>query len=341
VQRRLRAAGLVLAAAALAIGAVAYTSSGTSGTAAGDPLVADHLAVVPADAAAAQRRYTAAGDTVDAHLVARLAAQPTAVWLTTGDAAAVRSTVRGVLTAAGTGTPVLVAYDIPDRDCGGFSSGGAADATAYASWIAAVAAGLGQASAVVVLEPDAIPDTLPQGGCAAFDSAAAESARYRMLAGAVTALSADHHAEVYLDAGNAGWITDLPALASALRSSGIAHAAGFALNVSSFFSTADSIRYGTGLSGDLGGAHFVIDTSRNGAGPYSPAAGDDQPAWCNPPGRRLGPAPTTSTGNALVDAYLWVKIPGQSDGTCRGGPAAGVWWASYALALVRDSPPAN
>jgi endoglucanase len=74
-----------------------------------------------------------------------------------------------------------------------------------------------------------------------------------------------------------------------------------------------------------------VDTSRNGRGP---APGG---AWCNPPGRGLGTPPTAATGNAEVDAYLWVKHPGQSDGTCNGGPAAGGWWASYALELAVDA----
>ncbi|RKN54957.1 endoglucanase, partial [Streptomyces klenkii] len=81
----------------------------------------------------------------------------------------------------------------------------------------------------------------------------------------------------------------------------------------------------------LGGAHFVIDTSRNGNGPYE---GTDEP-WCNPPGRALGDAPTAGTGDPLVDAYLWIKRPGESDGECRGGPPAGQWWPEYALALAR------
>jgi len=81
------------------------------------------------------------------------------------------------------------------------------------------------------------------------------------------------------------------------------------------------------LSAELGGARLVVDTSRNGNGP-----GTD---WCNPPGRATGERPTGSTGQPLVDAYLWVETPGESDGTCNGGPPAGVFWPEYALALAR------
>jgi endoglucanase len=85
----------------------------------------------------------------------------------------------------------------------------------------------------------------------------------------------------------------------------------------------------------VGGKHFVIDTSRNGNGPYT--QGDPAQRWCNPPGRALGETPTTKTADPLVDAYLWIKRPGESDGTCKGGPKAGEWWASYALALAENS----
>ena len=38
-----------------------------------------------------------------------------------------------------------------------------------------------------------------------------------------------------------------------------------------------------------------------------------------------------STG---LDALLWVKLPGESDGTCNGGPAAGQWWQEMALEMM-------
>ena len=64
--------------------------------------------------------------------------------------------------------------------------------------------------------------------------------------------------------------------------------------------------------------------------------------WCNPPGRALGETPTTKTGNPRVDAYLWVKRPGESDGACgRGAPAAGQWWPQYALELAGHLGPAR
>jgi endoglucanase len=104
-------------------------------------------------------------------------------------------------------------------------------------------------------------------------------------------------------------------------------------------------------------AHFVVDTSRNGAGPwqFTPGTYTDPQDWCNPPGRGLGarPAAKPVPGNALVDAYLWVKIPGESDGQCTRGtagpadpewglsdPAAGEWFPQQALQLAQLANPA-
>ena len=102
-------------------------------------------------------------------------------------------------------------------------------------------------------------------------------------------------------------------------------------------------------------AHFVIDTSRNGKGPWTPPAdhptGDPQD-WCNPPDRGNGPRPTTHTGNPLNDAFLWIKVPGESDGQCyrwttgpndpvraMADPAAGQWFPEAALELARGATP--
>ena len=101
------------------------------------------------------------------------------------------------------------------------------------------------------------------------------------------------------------------------------------VNVSNFLSDAESAEYGRRISDILGGTAFVVDSSRNGLGP----AADAQ--WCNPDGRGLGRLPEVDPAEDRVDAYLWIKRPGESDGTCNGGPAAGTWWAEYALGLAQ------
>lgn len=231
---------------------------------------------------------------------------------------AVNSAVTTVTNAGA--LPVLVAYNMLHLDCG---TGGAATADAYKTWISAFASGLAGRKAVVVLEPDAIAAI----GCL---SATDQNARLSLLSYAVQVLKAQGRTIVYLDGGHPGWQT-AATMASRLNSANVAGADGFFLNVSNFLYTSDNITYGTSISGAIGGKHFIIDTSRNGLGPTADAQ------WCNPAGRALGTAATTSTGNTLVDAFLWIKRPGESDGTCNGGPNGGAWWADYALGLAQRS----
>jgi endoglucanase len=173
----------------------------------------------------------------------------------------------------------------------------------------------------VILEPDAL------GGLSCLDGAGRRE-RLGLLAWAVERLSRQPGAIVYLDAGNPGWVPAAE-MARRLRAAGVARARGFALNVANHSTTGDTRAYGRAISGLVGGKPFVIDTSRNGAG----SDGD----WCNAPGRALGTPPTTRTGDPVVDALLWVKRPGESDGTCNGGPPAGTWWPQAALDLARGA----
>lgn len=100
--------------------------------------------------------------------------------------------------------------------------------------------------------------------------------------------------------------------------------------------------------------HAVIDTSRNGRGSWEPPVGKypDAEVWCNPPDRGLGRRPTLVSGNSYVDAFLWIKIPGESDGEChrgQGGPAdpergltappAGSWFSEQARELIEFANP--
>ncbi|GAC1391949.1 MAG: hypothetical protein NVSMB46_06310 [Candidatus Saccharimonadales bacterium] len=221
--------------------------------------------------------------------------------------------------AAASQVPVLVAYNIPQRDCGSYSAGGTTP-SGYISWITSFANGIGTNKAIVIVEPDSIAAI----GCL---SSTDQATRLSLLSQAVTILKSHSNTTVYLDGGHPGWQPS-DVMATRLKSANIAYADGFALNVSNFITTNDNIAYGQSIASLTGNKHFVIDTSRNGLGPTS----DYQ--WCNPLGRALGEIPTTITTNTLVDAYLWIKAPGESDGTCNGGPSAGSWWADYALGLA-------
>ncbi|GID96757.1 glycoside hydrolase family 6 protein [Amorphoplanes digitatis] len=289
------------------------------------------LYVDPNGSAARQAvEWESAGRTAEARIIRRIADRPTATWF--ADAAPGYSQrAQSLVTAAAAAgqLPVLTLYNIPGRDCAGHSAGGAADAADYRTWVRTLAGSLSGHPALIVLEPDAIPQAVQ--GCLSEDDA---EQRYALLAEAVEALRAAPGVLVYLDAGNPTWITQPARLVAALRKSGLDRAYGFSLNVANFETTADNITYGSRLSTLLRGAHFVVDTSRNGNGPAQKGAGDRH--WCNPPGRALGEEPTTRTGVPLADAFLWVKRPGESDGACgSGAPPAGQWWSRYALDLAR------
>ncbi|WP_306970884.1 glycoside hydrolase family 6 protein [Streptomyces afghaniensis] len=267
-----------------------------------------------------------AGDPRQAVIASRIADQSAAVWF--ADYAPDTLTARvAAVTSGGAAlgrVPVLVPYAIPGRDCGGHSQGGAPDLDAYDAWIDRFAAGLGSGEVIVVLEPDSVA----QAECL---SPGERADRFASLARAGRVLkAADPRARVYFDAGHSGW--NAPGEQAAwLRQAGAASPAssdGIFSNVSNFHTTADEIAYDRRVLDALGGPAglgAVIDTSRNGNG--APPDG----TWCDPAGRKLGRTPTLSTGEDRIDAFLWVKLPGESDG-CKGRP--GTFTASYAYDLA-------
>ncbi|GAA4822129.1 glycoside hydrolase family 6 protein [Streptomyces ziwulingensis] len=304
--------------------------SAGAGTAAGvtqQPEERDPFWVNP-DGTAARRvaELEKAGQAAAAEQIRKIAQQPTAEWISPDNPEA---QARGFTEAADRAgrTALLVVYNIPHRDCGQYSQGGAADGNAYRAFVDAVAKGIGDRSATVVLEPDAVLHLVD--GCTPEQF---HEERYDLLRGAVEKLTSLKKTKVYLDAGNAGW-GEPDRLHEPLTRAGLDRADGFAVNVSNFYSTEDSLDYGKRLSAKVAGKPFVIDTSRNGNGPYTEGAESER--WCNPPGRALGETPTTETADPLADAYLWVKRPGESDGECKGGPGAGQWWSAYALQLAQ------
>ena len=261
--------------------------------------------------------------------LAAIANTPTAYWLDeafpAGKATSTVARIAGSAQAAGS-MPVFALYAIPHRDCGSFAAGGFGTAAGYKQWIDAVASGLGSMPAAFILEPDA----LDMADCLPADQ---RQERFDLMRYAVDTLTANPAAVVYIDGGHSRW---LPAeeIASRLNQVGISKARGFSLNTSNFYTTAEQIGYGEAVSALTGGSHYVIDTGRNGAGP----APESPLNWCNPSGRALGVAPTTNTAGAHADAYLWVKRPGESDGSCnRGEPYAGSFVNSYAIELVRNA----
>ncbi|WP_447761226.1 glycoside hydrolase family 6 protein [Sphingopyxis panaciterrae] len=345
----------------------------------------------------------------DALFLARFAS---ASWFAYGTPDLAEATVRDLVNraAAAGQVPVLVAYNIPYRDCALYSAGGAADGSAYLAWIRGFAAGIGDREAIVILEPDglgiipwhrtldgAVENCRPEGR-----DGSASDARHDQLRGAVAILSSLPKVRIYLDGTGSSWLAP-GEIASRLIKADVARTAGFFLNVSNFESDARAVPFARWVSDCIalvtrGGLdprdcpsqyrpavfkdvstwnrtdaaydrlfekaglrrdpasqkHAVIDTSRNGRGSWEPPAGKylDAEVWCNPPGRGLGRPPTLDSRNPYVDAFLWIKIPGESDGECHrgsGGPAdpergltapsAGSWFPEQARELIRFASP--
>jgi endoglucanase len=364
------------------------------------------------------------GQKADAELIEGLIETPQAVWFTRGTPDDVRTSVEATVRRAKGTVPVLVAYNIPFRDCAQFSAGGATNTAEYLEWIDAFAAGIGNAEAIVILEPDGlgiIPHYVTIDGVAEWcqpaeaDPATAADDRFFQLNEALDRLNEQPNVTVYLDGTHSAWL-NVGDNASRLVRAGVARAAGFYLNASNYQFSPNLVQYGTWISkciatgayagcanqywnggplpakiavllgewtgvalsnygvwsddsdepalntsginlryaGVEGTTHFVIDTSRNGVGPWAPPAGvyPDAQDWCNPPDRGAGLLPTLDTGIPLVDAYLWIKIPGESDGECTRGlgptgtvdpewgrvdPAAGQWFPDMALQLAQNA----
>ncbi|MEV8134470.1 glycoside hydrolase family 6 protein [Microbacterium aurantiacum] len=277
----------------------------------------------------AARAAAEGGEDAATEAAAYLAAQPTAVWLTpeTYPTDSVTAAVEQILAEARAqdAVPVLAVYGLPDRDCGNFSAGGL-DAADYPGWIDAIAAGLAAEparSTVVILEPDAL----------ALDCDRPE-VRAAQIADAASRLAAED-TFLYVDGGHSNWRSprEMATLIAEVAEAAPGALRGFATNVSNANSDADETAYARQLVGQLEAwgfddLHAVIDTSRNGA----PHTGSE---WCNVPGLRVG-VPSGTWGDDVVDANLWIKPPGESDGTCNGGPPAGAWWPEAAVELTRD-----
>lgn len=316
------AAAAALACALLALAPAVGAGQGVRArVAAANPFAHARFYVDPdSDAARTARAWDREGRRVDAAQMRKVARTPHAIWLNEGWTPAGLRGLLGTIRARGA-LPVLVVYNIPDRDCGRYSAGGAGSPAAYRAWIRMVAATIGSRPAAVIVEPDALPEIDCLSGSRRED-------QYRLVSYAVETLGAHRRTAVYIDAGHEAW-RPARVMVSRLRRAGVAHARGFSLNVSNFNRTAGEIRYGRRIARALGGKHFVIDTSRNGRGPGSTV--------CNPAGRGLGRRPTARTGDRFVDAFFWIKVPGESDGACHGAPRSGAWWPEYALGLARRS----
>ena len=313
-------------------------ATATTATMAVATVVAGTVALWPGSAAAAESpfyvdpqtsaaRWVAAnpGDSRAAVIRDRIANVPQGHWFTQNNTATVAAEVDALVGAAAAAgkTPIMVVYNIPNRDCSGASSGGMANHTVYRQWIDQVAAGLKGRAAAIVLEPDVLPIMT---NCL---SAAQQQEVYASMAYAGKKLkAASASAKVYFDAGHSAWLSPAEMAARLVRADIATSADGISVNVSNYRTTAESTTYvrnviaATGVAGLKG----VIDTSRNGNGP----AGSE---WCDPAGRAIGITSTNAVSDPILDAYLWIKLPGEADG-CIAGAGQFVPQRAYDLAIA-------
>jgi cellulose 1,4-beta-cellobiosidase len=317
------------------------------------------------------------------------ATQPVGLWL---DSIARVGTVRRHLTAAlaeqsARHEPVVVTfvlYDLPNRDCAAKSSAGELAVEAdgerryraeYIAPIATAFRAFPQLRIVVIVEPDSLANLATN--LAVPKCAASDEVYRRSIAFALSELAMPH-VHAYLDAAHAGWLGWEGNRAKIARiykdvlaaAGGTDRIRGFATNVSNYNvlegddgkrlepsdPCPDELTYIRKLTASLAAVGieekgFIVDTSRNGRPGIRSRWGN----WCNVRGAGLGPRPRAAPA-PLVDAFFWVKPPGESDGTsdvgaarfdptcasadsAKGAPEAGRWFPQYFTELVRNANP--
>ncbi len=206
--------------------------------------------------------------------------------------------------AAGKLMVLLVPYNIVGRDNGNYSSGGLHSIAEYFRWTDQIALGIGNAPAVVIVEPDAI-------GLSVSLNETQRRERYEMLNYATAAYKRLKGTKVYIDSSM--WLGPEK---SAEMLKPITNVDGFSCNVSGYQSQKDCEAYALAVF-KATGLHAVIDTSRNGSGaPHGNM-------WCNQTDTTIGLKPTWNTGIQGIDAFLWVKPYDESDGLQINGDSTG------------------
>lgn len=276
-----------------------------------------------------------------------IADQPAARWINNQSDA---DNLPSAISAAAGKTLLLCIYAIPGRDSGGYSGGGFADRQAYLNFITSIKNYLGATPAIISFEPDAL-------GLSFGMTTANKAERIETLRQAVDILATIPNAETYIDASQWIAVTDQ---ATALQAVDVHLIKGITLNTSGYDAQSSCYSYGNSVLAELAtrgvtNKQYIIDSSRNGAGPLTeadrPLASpwlDTSQAWCNPPARLLGLAPGPVSGQPNCRATLWIKSPGESDGTFpttaqssyfgENAPSAGTFWIAAARSLLGLSP---
>lgn len=217
-------------------------------------------------------------------------------------------------------SPIVVLYAIPNIGCG---ASGTKTVAEYRNWVAQRASLLNRTGAIVIVEPDAVA----QFYCLNEQQLAI---RKESLNAAISEL-AKTDARIYIDAGHSEWVGSNE-MAQRLNTLDMKQTRGISVNVSNFQTNKDSKQYASDVLSKLNVKNLgaVVDSSRNGVGPPS------NKQWCNALGRKVGTS-SVMEKDGVIDGYLWIKVPGESDGTgpnCSNGIKEGSFWLEYALGLV-------
>lgn len=246
-------------------------------------------------------------------LKTKIADKPCFVWLNGSEADI--ALVRRTMEECGDTIPAFVVYAIPDRDAQQHSAGGFKTVEDYNKWVGGLGWAVqiaGNKPCVFIVEPDALgllndrPTTYP------------------CINAAVDILRKNSNTKIFVEA--AMWI---PAndMAGRVKGAGIERAHGIAVNTSGRAKTDVAEAYARDVLKNLrSGLQIIVDISRNGG---NTKEGD----WCNPTGEKLGSDPVI-IDKGDVYAHGWVKLPGESDGNCNGGPNAGTLWIERAVELA-------
>ena len=295
---------------------------------------------------------------------ARVKYTPTAVWLAWDGAP---GEVGKHLGAAGGNTVVFMMYWIPTRDCNSNASqGGASDLNSYKSYVDSVYNTFRNYSGskiVVVVEPDTLGNMVTSQNNENCRRTAV--IHKQALAYCINKFGSLNNVQVYLDAAHSNWLTGYEDETAAMVKEILDMAPqgkirGFSTNVSNFQPVDREYAYHTRLYDacekvGIKNMRFIVDTSRNGVDVSE--AFEKTKTWCNFVGTGFGERPKGNpdpVNMPLLDAYMWLKPPAESDGSSQGSradpvcarsdslpgaPDAGQWFHDYFVQLLKNANP--
>ena len=281
---------------------------------------------------------------------------PTAVWLAWEGAP---GEVAQHLEAAGSKTVVFIMYMIPTRDCNAnASAGGASNLETYKGYVNSISNTIKKypnSKVVMVLEPDTLGNlvTANSENCKNVHQLHKDALSY-----GVSVFGNMSNVSVYLDAAHGAWLGSSTDKVAAVVKEILSNAQngkirGLSTNVSNYQPVASEYQYHQKLASALSAVgiqnmHFIVDTGRNGAASSG--------TWCNLIGTGFGERPkgSPSPSMPLLDAYMWLKTPGEADGSStgsradpecaksnslQGAPDAGQWFHDYFVQLLKNAKP--